>query len=599
MSEENQDAALVVDKKRQTLCSILTGLAIVAGLFGVVMFILLTVNYLRLTQTDPLNAPHLVSLMTQAQAQPKNQSLTASVREMDLLARQAYFGSRRMAEAGAYYIMFSVIVMLLCLRSLKSMHEKEPDPMKNPANIDPQRALVASRPYVTAMGIVMFAVVFVLHLIYPGDTDLFVAAAHAAEQPEQTQTAMEPIQLAQAKPAAQPKPATTAAEAYPDWEALKKQWPTFRGPGGQGIAYTKDAPVKWDVETGDNVLWQVDVPLAGLNSPVIWDRRIYMSGADDESREVYCFDADSGKLLWREKVTDVPGSPDKLPEVTDDTGYAAPSMAVDGIRVYALFGNGDLACFDLEGNKVWARNLDVPENHYGHSSSLYTWMGRLLIQYDHGAETALLALDCKTGKDVWKTERDVSISWSSPMLYQFKGKMQIVLNSDPYVTGYDAETGKQLWQHECISGEVGPSPAFWNNRVFTVNDNASLACIDLASNEIAWEKEDDLPDCASPLAVNGYVLIYASFGVLTCYKTTDGELVWLKEFDEGAYSSPVFADGKIYTMDRTGLIRIIEPADEYKEIGKFSLGANSNSTPAFMDGRMIIRSSVTLYCFGK
>ena len=147
-----------------------------------------------------------------------------------------------------------------------------------------------------------------------------------------------------------------------------------------------------------------------------------------------------------------------MPKVTDDTGLAAPTMSVDGHRVYALFGTGDVIAFDLDGNRIWARNLGVPRNHYGHSSSLIVWDGKLIIQYDTGKGGRLLALNGTTGESAWDIKRDNRISWASPILVDVDGKMQIITSTDPNVAGYDLETGEEMWLQSIMMGEVGPSP---------------------------------------------------------------------------------------------------------------------------------------------
>jgi len=117
-------------------------------------------------------------------------------------------------------------------------------------------------------------------------------------------------------------------------------------------------------------LWKVPVPLPGNNSPIIWKNRLFISGATKERREVYCFDTDSGKLLWKTNVTTRPGANAKPVKTNTGTGYASSTMATDGKRVYAIFATGDLTALDFSGNIVWTHSLGTPNNHYGHASSL-------------------------------------------------------------------------------------------------------------------------------------------------------------------------------------------------------------------------------------
>ena len=143
----------------------------------------------------------------------------------------------------------------------------------------------------------------------------------------------------------------------------------------------------------------------------MWNDKVFLSGASSTKREVYCFDMNSGKMLWTEVAEKIPGSSDAVPKTHNSTGYAAPTMTTDGRRVYAIFANGDLVALDFEGKQVWAKNLGFPKNHYGHSSSLIMYNDLLIVQYDQSGSTNVMALSGKTGEQVWKTSRDVKISW--------------------------------------------------------------------------------------------------------------------------------------------------------------------------------------------
>ena len=145
---------------------------------------------------------------------------------------------------------------------------------------------------------------------------------------------------------------------------------------------------------------------------MVWEDRVYLSGADKETREVFCFHADTGELLWRTRVGPPAGAPVELPKVSEDTGYAAPSIAAQGDLLCALFGTGHLACLNKDGTIRWDKFLGVPDNHYGHGSSLIIFERLLLVQYDQRKNGALYAFDLDTGAETWKQERK-HISWAS------------------------------------------------------------------------------------------------------------------------------------------------------------------------------------------
>lgn len=162
-------------------------------------------------------------------------------------------------------------------------------------------------------------------------------------------------------------------------------------------------------------MWKVPVALPGFNSPIIWGDKLFISGANDTKKEVYCYNRNTGELIWTREVKDIPNT-HSSPDVTPDTGHAAPTLTTDGETVIAIFSNGDIIAFDINGNKVWAKNLGLPENHYGHSSSLLIYKDKVIIQFDDRKTAKLLALSTKTGEVKWSTPRAVKISWASPVL---------------------------------------------------------------------------------------------------------------------------------------------------------------------------------------
>jgi len=255
--------------------------------------------------------------------------------------------------------------------------------------------------------------------------------------------------------------------------------------------------------------------------------------------------------------------------------------------------------FDMNGKRVWARNLGVPDNHYGHSSSLITWDNKLFIQYDTNRGGKVIALDTATGEQVWETVRDAKISWASPVLVQVDGKYQLVLTADPIVAGYDIQNGKELWSVECMMGEVGPSVGYTDGVVYAANEYATLVAIEIKTRETLWDDDMFLPEAASPLAHNGLLFIATSYGVLVCYDAKTGEKYWEHDVGKTLYSSPVFADGKLFMMDNDGVMRIYEYGKEMKLLSENELGETAGTTPAFADGRIYIRGEKHLYCIGK
>jgi outer membrane protein assembly factor BamB len=389
-----------------------------------------------------------------------------------------------------------------------------------------------------------------------------------------------------------------AAEAD---ETPAHAWPSFRGPGGLGVASHKNAPLSWNGKTGENVRWKVPIPRAGTNSPVVWGNRIFLSGSDDETREVYAFDMETGGRVWTAAVG-AKGGP--VPRVSADATLSASTLATDGERVVAIFATGDIAAFGRDGAPLWSRNLGVPKNAYGYASSLLCHDGRVLVQYDN-EKGRFLALDARTGKTLWDRPREVKISWASPALVQTGSRWEALLNAPPFVMGHDPATGETLWKVRWLADddpvEVAPSPAYANGIAFVVTERAKLVALRLGREEprMLWSYEEDLPDVSSPVATNKFVLMASSGGKVTCLHALTGKVAWSKQFDEGFYSSPVVVGDRCYLMDKKGLTVVFRLGAPYEELARNELGEDSGCTPAFPEGRVILRTEKHLYAVGK
>jgi outer membrane protein assembly factor BamB len=315
---------------------------------------------------------------------------------------------------------------------------------------------------------------------------------------------------------------------------------------------------------------------------------------------VYCFDLNTGKILWQTVVDKIPGSPATAPKVNGETGFAAPTLTTDGRRVYAIFANGDLIALDFAGKKVWAKSLGLPKNHYGHSSSLQMFHDLLIVQFDQSGNTNIIAFAGKTGEQVWKTSRDVKISWSSPIVVNTGKQTEAMLVAEPFVISYNPATGKELWRFNCISGEVGPSLAYADGVVYSVNDYSKLAAVQIGTApKLLWESDEYLSDIPSPVATSKYLFLPTSYGLMVCYDAKTGEKYWEKDFATPTYASPMLADGNVFQMDKKGLMHIFKADKTYTSVSESPLGEGSVCTPAFVGGKIIIRGDKNLYCVGK
>ena len=563
-----------------------TGIATVAGVFSLIVCVLLVTNYLQIRAIAPLDNPELLRLRkTLAQTPGTDEALVQQIRALDLLSRKAFFTSQAHLRAGGRLLLVGATVFLIALRLAARWNPRPPAPEEGPDQRAYWHTIARSKELIVGITVILVLVSLTAAYLTPSDLPLPGQATTRSQEPE----------------SAAPRRATSVTADFPTWEEVQRQWPSFRGPGGIGVAYYTNAPTQWDANTGAGIRWKVDVPLPGFNSPVVWDNRLFINGATEQMREVYCYDTETGALLWRQPLPAFPGTPETPPRVSEDTGYAAPTMALDGKHAFVIFGTGDLACFDFNGSLLWGRNLGVPDNHYGHSSSLITFEDKLLVQFDEKQAPRLLALNVTTGAEVWVAARK-SISWASPACVLTPFGFELILASERDVDAYAPSTGTLLWTEQGLDGEVAPSPAFSGHTVFVANEYAMATAVRLRApdnvvqSEIAWQWEDALPEVASPTSSDEYFYLATSMGEVVCLDMADGDMVWTHEFDQGFYSSPIRVGDRIYVTDLKGTTHIFGTGAAFESMGASELSEPVFATPACLDRRMYVRTQHHLVC---
>jgi len=401
--------------------------------------------------------------------------------------------------------------------------------------------------------------------------------------------------------------ATALAADLPSPEEYRANWPRFRGPDGSGvIAAPAGLPLTCDPKTGANVAWTAEVPTPGFSSPVVWGDRVFLSGGDEEKREVMCFDLASGKLLWEREVPKSAEKTDEKVEVPEQCGMAAGTVATDGRRVYAMFANGTLAAFNFDGQVAWAKNLGAPKNEYGHAASLATWQDRVIVQFDQGAAddnlSKIFAFDGATGAVAWETSRPVGQSWATPIVLDAAGKSQIITLGVPWAISYSPKDGAEIWRADCLDGLVTPSPIFTGGTLFVVNPSNKLQAIhpdgegDVTSSNLGWGVEDGIPDVTSPVSNGELIFLLDSSGTLTCYAAKDGKKVWQHDLGEECNASPSIAANRVYVVTKKGALVVVEVGREFKELARSSLGEQVLASPAFTQNKILIRGVKHLLC---
>lgn len=600
-------------------------MAVVAGVFSLLVGVVMAYDYLRRWPGDPSEHAAYVALKAAAAEQPDNKVLEEEIRRLDLRLRQEYFRQRVLMASGAVLLVISTGACVIFWRLAAVLRRRLPQPA--PAAVLDDEEAEFARParwavagmgtavLVAAAGLFMWTVVRVPGgaLVAsnsprtPGNTPAVTPGKGPAGQAQSAAGRPGTAGGSTAPPAVRPR--GEIPQAPPPAEEIQRNWPRFRGPGGLGISAYADVPTTWNATTGENIRWKAKVPLPGNGSPVVWGERVFLSGADEKRREVYCFDARTGTLLWQKPVPGTPPSTAKVPEVSQDTGYAAPTVATDGRLVFAMFANGDLAAFDLQGNLAWSRSFGIPVNSYGHASSLVTYQNLLFVQLDQGAAkdrlSKLYALDIRSGEVVWQVPREVPNSWTTPIVIHAAGRDQLITAADPWVIAYQPSDGKELWRADCLRQDVGPSPTFANGMVYVATEYRCLSAIradgegDVTATHIRWQGEDGLPDTCSPLATAEYVFLLASYGILTCYDAQNGQWVWELELDGDFQSSPSLVGKMVYVVNDEGKAWVIEPGpSEGRIVAEADLGEKCVTSPAFQPGRIYLRGEEHLFCIG-
>jgi len=560
--------------------------------------IVMIMNYIQIKKYEPIQGHSIDKLVEKLQASPDDKELREQIRVVDLLSRKAYFTSNWQIKSGGFIILVFIVLFLI---SIKIYTSKESIESGKSEKLDHFWFIKSKeRKWLfISVGILSLVALFLSFNTRKYYTDFTTYVAKSEESKEVTESSTKEIQSTLEQTSTQTtdtasstevnkEGATVTSNHIPTEAELKANYPSFRGAFGLGVCYAANTPTQWDGALGKNVIWKKPLDLPGLNSPILWGDFLFIAGANETKRKVYCFDRLKGTSKWTKDVTNIPGSPKSVPKVSNETGFSASGLVTNGELVFAIFATGDLICLNYKGEQVWAKNMGMPDNHYGYSSSLQVYKDKLIIQYDDNKSRKIIALSTSTGKEIWNTSRLGSISWSSPIIVSKGNTAEIIVNNTPYVASYDAETGKENWKTNCLSGEIGPSPAYSNGLVFAANEYAKLLA--LKDGKVVWEGYDDLPDASSPVAYNDLLFMTNSYGTIVCMNAKDGSVYWKKEFDNGFYGSPVIADGKLYVIDRSGQTIII---------GKATLGEKSDCTPAFAKGTVYIRGAKNLFCIGS
>jgi outer membrane protein assembly factor BamB len=386
---------------------------------------------------------------------------------------------------------------------------------------------------------------------------------------------------------------------------LAENWPGWRGPRGDGTSLEKNVPVKWSGT--QNVVWKVAIPGKGHASPIVWEDRIFVVTAlkKEKQRLLLCLDRTNGNILWRRVVLEAP-----LERIHKLNSYASSTPATDGKKVYVSFLDRDkmfIAAYDFEGNKVWGVRPGVFASMHGYCSSPILWKDKVIVNGDHDGPAYIVALDCATGKTIWKTPRpNRKRSYCTPIIRHIDGRNQMVLSGSKCVASYDPDTGRQHWIIDGPTEQYVASIVYNGKLLFMTCGFPELFMQlirpdgrgNVTNTHVVWQTDRDCSYVPSPVAFGPYFLVVSDGGVATCLNAQTGQSLWRQRLKGRHSASLVTADGLVYFLSDKGVMTVVKPGPEFTMVARNKLGEETNASPAISAGKMFLRGLKHLYCIG-
>jgi len=394
-------------------------------------------------------------------------------------------------------------------------------------------------------------------------------------------------------------------------------WPQWRGPFFNGVA-RGDAPAVWNDTT--NIKWKTQIPGRGHSTPVIWGNRIFLTTASptgipdskalvEQRFDVLSIDRATGKILWQKTARTT------TPHEGFHRAYgsfASNSPATDGKYVYASFGSRGVYCYDFNGKLIWEKDLGVQmkmRNAFGEGAAPLLHGNRIFLVFDHEAESFIVALDKRNGKELWRATRDEPSSWSTPLAIEHNGRTEIVVSATKKVRSYDAETGKVVWESAGLGTNAIPVPVTQNGIVYVMSGHRDpkLMAIKLGkqgdltgSDAIVWSHTRGVPYTASPVLYDNKLYVVTDSGMVSAFNATTGEPHYHQTRLPKSYNlkaSPVGANGKLYLATEDGDVVVLKMGEKFEVLGTNHLTDQIFiATPVIAGGELYLRGQNTLFC---
>jgi outer membrane protein assembly factor BamB len=407
-----------------------------------------------------------------------------------------------------------------------------------------------------------------------------------------------------------------------------KFWPQWRGPLATGVSQHANPPLEWS-ET-KNIKWKTEIPGRGSASPVVWGDRLFLLTAVPSALPapgghqprgmvqpriphrfiVYAIDRHTGKTIWERVAREATPHEGSHP---DNGTWASSSAVTDGEHVIAFFESEGLYAYDMDGKLIWQKDLGkkTMRNEFGEGTTPALHGNRLVVMWDHFVPGAsfIVALDKRTGAEIWRAQRDEIDTWATPLIVEHDGRAQVITAGMNKLRSYDLETGKIVWESPGVTMNPIPSPVAADGMVFVTSGfrGNSLKAIRLAdargdltrSNAVAWELDRDTPYVPSPLLYDGILYILkTNSALLSAFDAKTGKPHYQVQRLDGlneVFSSPVGAQGRVYITGRDGVTLVIRNSPKFEVLAKNVLEDGIDASPALVDNNLYIRGYKYLY----
>ena len=394
-------------------------------------------------------------------------------------------------------------------------------------------------------------------------------------------------------------------------------WPAWRGPDGSGVCHEKDLPLKWSAT--ENVVWKVALPDQGNSTPIIWKDRIFLTQATEKGkkRSTICFNKKDGSKRWEKTVEYADREP------THATNpYCSASPATDGERVVVFHGSAGLFCYDLDGNELWKRELGKCFHIWGNGASPIIYEDRVILNFGPGERTFLIALNKKTGDEIWKIDEkggkegnkgeDWIGSWSTPRVVTLANRLELIQCWPGVVKSYDPKSGDLLWSCKGLEKDKARDRLVYtmplvNSEVIVAMGGFNGAWMalktggkgDVTDSLRLWRHPNGPQRIGTGALVGDHVYVINDTGTAQCIEAKTGKILWTERVGAGSWGSMVLSQGKLYNTNLDGETVVLAAKPEFEVLARNPLKERTLASIAVSDGRLYIRTYKNLWCIGK